>query len=361
VTFGVRTVNQDGSQPFPVQMLGQVSGLRYATAWPFGCTTASFDLDVPEGFSHFALKPGRIAEVYDGIHRVWGGTVQDPQRGTPWHVQMTGCAALADDYQPLTSAAVPTADPTTAVDEAILRGLPWLRRAALPAQAGAAGQTPNSLTQVLNDATAAVTKRWAIFADRQLITASDPTTPTYVLIAADTPGSRTVDNYVTDLYLRYYDNATTPALVKTVVASTPYRPFGRYERLVDITAQGAISAVTAQSSANAQLAASTRNLTYSGQVLVQPGALLNRGGVPVSLSTVRAGRMIEPRGASQDPTFGELYFTTVIRWVIGDCEYDVDSDTLTLAPVGAKPNDLTSVLARVMGSPTDTTSSPAYA
>lgn len=360
MTFGVVTSEQDGTKPWRLDALGAVSGLRFASASPFGCLTASFDLDIPIDTSHFALRPARLVEIYDGIGRVWSGILQDPQRGTPWRVQAVGVASLADDYQPLDASLVPTADPTVAVDRAIVRGLPWARLEALPAQVGAAGQTPNSLTQVLNDCTVAVSKRWHLFDDRRITVSVDPTTPTYLLVAADTPGSRTVDNYVTDLYLRYYDSATTPALVKTVVATTTYRPFGRFERLVDITAQGAITAAVAQANVDAQLAASTGNLAYSGQVTVQAGSLLNLGGVAVALSSVRAGRMVEVRGASQD-TFGELNFTTVIRWVIGECEYDVDSDTLRLTPIGAKPNDLVSVLSRVVGKPTDVLSSPSYA
>lgn len=126
------TAALDGTDRVPLDSLGVVSALSYATAVPGGDTTCSLSLDLPVDANPPALTSGRRLEVWDGPVRVWSGVLADPQRGTPWTVSGTGLSALGKDYLALDASGNLTTNPNTAVDQAVIRGLPWTRPAALP-------------------------------------------------------------------------------------------------------------------------------------------------------------------------------------------------------------------------------------
>lgn len=349
MSLSVITTLLDGSMPVQLGSLGMVGSIRYASEWPYGCTTFGCTLDVPEDFSHPGLRPGRRLHVYDGVQRVWTGVLGDPQRGAAWQITGRGLASLASGYAaiadttPTSSAAALNSNPNTVVDAAIARGLPWIRDTSLPAAPGGVQQSLETVTAVLDSATSAASQRWAVNADGRVISAPDPISPRYVVIAADTPGGRSIDRFVTDLYGIYL--ASGVMRVASVAATTVGPAFGRVEKVIDLTDLGPLTAGQAQSILAAKLALMNIDPTFTGSLTVQSGALLDLGGVPAALSTIAAGVMVELRGSSQDPGLGNLNFTTRVRIIAGECEYDADSDLLRLTPVGALRRDLVNVLA----------------
>lgn len=204
---------------------------------------------------------------------------------------------------------------------------------------------PGSVADLLNLTAEQSGKRWGVFADGFITQPADPTTPDYIVVAVDTPGGRTVDDYATHLYAQFTDS--TLGWLNLVAATsnpTSNGTFGRYERIVDLTPMGPITPAAAQQVLAGMLSNVGPRAAFTDSVAVQSGALLSPGGVPVRLSTVRAGRMVRFIGCVPDPAFGELAYTTSVDVVIGQVDYDTVSDTLRLQPVGMKARDLRAVL-----------------
>lgn len=102
------------------------------------------------------------------------------------------------------------------------------------------------------------------------------------------------------------------------------------EAVVDLTDQGAFTLPEVLT----QLAATHEKMGtephYEGAWTAQYGDLLNLGGVPVDLAAVIAG--VELTVLVVDPTRTLVLSGDTVQVTIGEVEYDVDTDTLTLTP-----------------------------
>lgn len=349
------TTALDGTGRVPLDALGTVSSLSYTSAVPGGDTTCALSLGLAVNANPWALTVGRRLEVRDGPGRVWSGILGDPQRGTPWQVSGTGLSALAADYLALDASGNLTTNPNTAVDQAIIRGLPWVRTATLPTPTvTASGSDVGSL---LDAVAAASGDSWTVGADGtvSMLSVAAPTTADYILDASSTPGGRTIDGFATDLWAKYQPPVTVsgagtiagaPALIAADKnpASTASRPFGRREAIYDTTPGGPITSANAQIMADGVLALVQPRANFTGSLPVVPGALLTPGGMPARLAQVRAGQVVRLVGVSPDPTLGELTFSTSFPIVIGAWAYDAIADAAVLTPLGAKSRDLGSLL-----------------
>lgn len=344
--LAVSTAAQDGTNNVPLDALGYAVGdVRFSTAWGTGCLIAACSIAAPASFSHFALQPGRLFTIYENAHRVWSGVIDEPDRssGDGWRINAKGLAALADRYVAVSGGTTPTTNSNDAVDAAITRGLPWGRQVTLPTPT-LTQNDPGMLSDLLNQVTAATGQRWGVFADGFVVMPTDPTTPTYVINAVTTPGARAISDYATTLYGRYQDSTTGTIKLASATTTGTSTPFGTYEKLVDLTGLGAITAATAASLLAGQLALLSPRAGFTDALTVQRDAITTLGGAPVRLTTVRAGRMVAFRGVMPDPAMGELDYTLNVSVLIGQTDYDQASDTLQLTPVGYEPRDLLGTL-----------------
>jgi hypothetical protein len=360
MALSVFTSAADGTLRAPLDSLGDVAELTFSNATPGGDTACSLSLSVPIGANPPGLGTGRILTVRDGTYPVWSGVLADPQRGAPWTIRAQGRSSLANNYLALDGAGNLTRDPNVAVDQAVSRGLPWVRPAALP--------TP---TVVVNDAylgtlldAIALTsgQHWQVDSTGSVSMVTEPTTPTYVLASSNTPGGRTLDNYATDLYVRYLPaltvtlagggsqivaGAPTSAPAPNNPSTTAPRPFGRKEAVYDSTPGGPVTLAAAQGFGNGALAKVQPRASFSGSITVLPGDLLTIGGQPVRLSTVRAGAVVKMVGVQPDPIYGEQTFTTSVSVVIGQWDVNGTTGVATLTPLGGSKRDIGSLLQRL--------------
>lgn len=368
------TVCADGTGRVPLDTLGVVSALSYATAVPGGDTTCTLSLSLPVDANPPALTVGRMLQVFDGPALVWGGTLDDPQRGTPWQVSGTGLSTLAANYLALDASGNPTTDPNTAIDQAIARGLAWKRTATLPTPT----VTPSDfyLATLLNAVATASGQSWTVAADGTvtMLTIATPTSADYILDATSTPGGRTIDGFATDLWAKYQPPVTVKDSVtgtSSVIAgpvsmiaadknpsSSAPRPFGRREAVYDTTPGGPITSAAAQAMADGALALVQPRANFTGSLPILPGSLLTPGGMPARLAQVRAGQVVRLVGVSPDPTLGELTFSTSFPIVIGGWAYDAIADTAVLTPLGTQARDLGSLLTLVAAAAQQASVSP---
>lgn len=349
-------VNGTGRQV--LDLLGPVSGLQFTSAFPGGDTACQSNLGIPADANPPALSmqsvdgTPRIITVYDGLLPVWTGVLADAQRGTPWQIAGQGLSSLADRYVALDSSGAMSTDPTTAVNAAIGRGLPWTNLLTLPAAPSGLTISAADVGSLLDATSTAEAQYWGVDQRGQLFQQAAPTSPVLLMVTSASLGDRTVDQFASDEYVRYtttvqaaapsnpYSSVTTsgpPAVVaapNNPAASAP-RPFGRWERLDDITSAGPLTQGAAQAYGNGQLALQQPRATFSGTLTVRPGDLRTLGGQPVRLSTVRAGQMIRILGVQPDPATAELVFSLAVQIVLGTWTYDADSDTAQMQPLGA--------------------------
>lgn len=105
------------------------------------------------------------------------------------------------------------------------------------------------------------------------------------------------------------------------------------ESIIDITNAGAFTRQEVNQQLAAYLAKTKTQPHYEGAWTAAHGDLLNRGGVPVDLATVRAG--VSLTVLVMDPTRHLSRAADTVIVTTGEVEYDVDTDTLTLIPAAS--------------------------
>jgi hypothetical protein len=354
VSVTVHTVDRNQANRFPLARLGAVGGIRFTHGADGGCLEASAELDVPPSFSHSSLTAGRLFEVFDGPVRVWIGKLAPPDRGRPWRLVAAGLAGLGARFASLDSSNLPTTTLSLAVPAAITRGLPWQPPAAYPA-ATLTQDAPRDLGALLAATCAAQTppRRWGVNRDALLSLVADPTAPTYRVIGSDNIGGRAIGDYYSTIIGRYYDQtATTTAarpVIKAVIAGGSSGPlattYGANEYVLDLTALGIIPSATAQSIVNGLLTLTAPMPIVSGALTVHPGQVHTLDGVPARLTTLTGGALYRFIGVQPDPLGGALRFDLGVDVLIGEVEYDNDSQSAVLTPVNVERPDLGSIVA----------------
>lgn len=321
--------------------VGAVSGLRFSTSVN-GDLAATWQMHLNSRTDHRALAPGRTVRIPIGATRAWQGILGNPRRGDVWEFTATGWQALGQNYGSIAPTNGNALELDDVVDDAIGRGLPWTRPAALPTVPN--GSEPSGYTRVvdvLNAVCDAKGKVWTVDRDGQLTAADRPSTVAYLLQANDTAGGRTVRGFVTDVHVTYIDwNSYAQT---TILRSVTSRPYGRFEDVLDLTDKGPISAAHAQDHGDNWLAKRGPRLRFTSAFSITPGQLLSPGGVPVDLATVQASDgTVRVMLTDPDSAAGELALGPV-EVPVGETEYDVDSDTLTLTPLDHTPTGLQTV------------------
>lgn len=314
--------------------LGIITGLTYSTAYPGGADQASWNFLVPEAFEHRALTPGRRVEVLNGASRVWKGRLQEPVPGTPWNCSAVGIGAEAASFRAYAPSSNNALALNEVVDGAIDRGLQWTRNATLPTETGT---NQNSASMTVADAMNQVADDnnlyWKVDNRGNVTLGPSPGNATHLFYAIDTAGARTLNGFVTTLYLHYTDS--TSKTIKTVVSKNQAAidRFGNVEDEYDLSSVGTMSAAHAQQYGDALIAKLTPRSYFSDQFTATKGQLCTLGGQPIDLATAAAGIDMRVHYVAPSAT-GEVYPGQQADILIGATQYDSDNETLTLTPVG---------------------------
>lgn len=102
------------------------------------------------------------------------------------------------------------------------------------------------------------------------------------------------------------------------------------EAVVDLTGQGAFTQAQALAQLAEHLSRAKSQPHYDGTWTADQGDLVNMGGVPVDLATVRAGMQLVV--VAVDPTRNLSLQADDVLVTIGETEYDADTGTLQLTP-----------------------------
>lgn len=313
--------------------LGIVSSLSFDTSFPGGDLAAQWQIAaLNPRMTHRALAPGRRIGIPIGTTTAWLGKLQQPQRGDVWNCTAVGRIDDAKRYMSFAPTTGNALALNETVDNAITRGLGWTRPATLSTISNATDTGTITLDDALGQVSDALNQYWQLSRSLALTMSALPSTLTYLLVASDTAGGRTLEDYVTDVYVTYLDwDSYAPT---TILRSATSRPFGRVETTLDITNLNEIPLAQAQAAGDAYLAKNGARLRFLGAFTVTRGQLLNPGGVAVDLATVQAGSVIRVLLTDPDTAAGEVALGAV-QLVVGQTSYDVDSDTLTVTPLDA--------------------------
>ncbi|WP_344733645.1 hypothetical protein [Nocardioides fonticola] len=365
----------------PARAIAPHSRLKYSHTVNGGPLAASWTMPLPRGFTHPLLRRGTLVEILLGTWRIWVGTLTEPDRAG-WTFSADGLFRRAERLLALDSAGAPTTNPDTAVYQATLTStgrpvpLPWV----YPATGGPfpttststsleAAAQPVYIANLLGDRAQKDAKVWGI----------DPVTmaPYYrtVPTTANTgivPGTPALpvsdDDYATRLVGRRVATvAGTPPTPATYAPSTSNsaaadasaRRWGGAEEWVDLTDRGLLSGPDAVTILNLMVDTQLSKPSYTADLPnLGRGQIINLGGAPIDPRLVCAGqvggdmRMIRQHGVLD--TEGVLVPGQAVEWVLGASEYDEETGTLKLSPLGKAARTLPEVIQVA------TASGPAY-
>lgn len=334
-----------GGDRFWLDNFGIIAGLVYETTYPGGDSVANWQITLDMRAQHRAWDYGRNIGICLGGSTIWHGHMDNPSRDTTWTMNAIGNAADGMRYVALAASSNNALKLNEVVDAAIVRGLGWTRPSSLPGLASTVAAVPSgsqSVAASLDQVAAGQTTEtyWAVDTNGVLTMTAAPTTPSYILIATGVGGGRTLDGFVSDIYVMYQ---SASGVETTDVRSASSRPFGRFEQVDDQTALGLIPSSQADALGDAFLARNAARAKWTGQLTVTPGQLLTMGGVPVDLGTVRAGFLANIIVTDPDSA-GEVALSTIPSVLMGGTSYDIDAEVLTLTPVYSAQDNLPALL-----------------
>lgn len=319
-----------------------VTGLKWVTNYPGGDSSWSCSLSVDPNLSHRGLNLGRQVTIASGGATRFQGILQRATRGTPWQLQGPGAFAVV-----ISSAgsggfmAVEVGGNAYDLDAVIVqaqaRGLQWTKPATLPT-AGTAASASCDIDTAFSTVGKALGQVVSLSPLQAVTMAAPPTQASYVLRPQQALSPQLAGlTQAVGIYSGGVLTTSNPAAVDK---------WGALEGSYDMTSLGTLDAPTATTYLNNWLTVNIAAPTYTDTLLVQPGQLFalnstSMGG-PVDLATVRAGCLVNVYDI--DPDHSHLLSPGPLQFLVGQTEYDVDADTLTLTPVGAVGTDLLAAL-----------------
>lgn len=329
--LNVYTEAPTGGDRFWLDQRGILSGLRYSKTYPGGAANASWQMVLDTRQQHRAWAPGRSVGISCGASTIWTGELDNPTRGTVWQMSAIGAAADAKRFLSIAPTSGNALKLNEVIDAAISRGLRWTRPSSLPSAAASATSPSGSI--YIEDALADVLEQqsvptyWQLDRNRNITAAAAPSTPTHVLMATTPGGGRTLDQFVTDVTVLFQDSATLQ--VSSVTVSAAFRPFGRFEESLDLTAQGLMTSTDATNAGATFLLVNGARTKFTDAFTVTDGQLLTVGGQRVDLATFDPGVLFNVILTDPDSS-GEVTAKNIVTCLAGFTEYDVDAKTLTL-------------------------------
>lgn len=362
---------------------------------PGGPSSLSFTLTLPPNKRPVALNPGRIIQAFRGASCIWEGIFQEPTpNANGFDCTVNGAGTYGDNYGAMYK--IWNADEP--LYQAINRGLRW-NNDGIGKPAGIYLNTPQdtgsmTITDFLNQlctggalyysidppdgakvpagpwtvslkpfpndldgnplsAGISTPEQWAVNEWQRIdLKAKLPRLPPDLYIVNINPIPRTVANDYNTLLIKYQVTGDTSAGSTTTASAATYDTVvvdnpasvalhGRNEYYLDISSAGTMTEAQVISIGQQILTKYVR-ANFAQAFTVQPGQLLNNGGVPVDLGCNWAGKVASVQVMTA-AFGGEVTYGTT-SFLIGDYEYDDASQTATLSPYQSQYTDIGSLI-----------------
>lgn len=318
---------------------------------PSGTFEISWEIDLPQGARHPALRRGALVEIVDAGVVLESGVLLRPTWRTG-SMTAIGLARQAAGFAAQNaSGAHGTSIANTAVDAMIDRATTHTTRPdGLRGTKIAESDDIDSLPYVADvlDAAARVEgKRWGVTPDGRWFFADDPTTPTWLLAPGVAEIEPAGDDYSPTVKVRYKSSDSAGALqIYTTTDADAERFFGPGEQVIDARDLGQISDAQAQQLGDSVRRKSAARLRLAGSIDVAAEQLTTIGGTPAALRAVRAGHMLRiPVGFSD---FSDLTGSVWLDVVIGRTEHTYGATVIRLDPIDMAPRSPMQIAERLM-------------
>ena len=339
--------------------IAPLSGIEWTTAWSYdaicGGTTAQFKLAAP-GFAAGWFRAGAPAQIVDQGTVRFGGRLSEPEEtdgGVSCFIR--GLATLGDSFDAYEDddpgapvAYSPTTIPNTAVDQAIARGLPWLRPATIGTTAlGIENGVLESVQTVVLRAAKKAGKRAHVDTAGVLSLLADPTVPRWLLGGMGDYTGTADDEFITRLfgyYVAALDGTGEPSAWATVLAedTAAALKFGQQrEATVDLTALGLLTASDAQTNVNGRFALVGGRMGWTTPFTVGRGLRLSSGELADPAAVV-AGDMIGLPGVRDSRS--QVTSWAMLRLIVGEARHVVDDGLTYCKPLGLLPRGFSEAL-----------------
>lgn len=375
--------------------VGYVEAMQMSWSVPGGPSNLSFNLAAAPDHRVPALNPGRIIQGFRGASCIWEGVIQESSPSSAgWSCTVNGAGTYGDNFGTLYD----TWNADEPVYQAIARGLRW-HNDGIGKPAGIYLQTPQDtgsmmITDFLNQlctggalyysveppdgarvpsgpwtirlrpfpndldgnplsAGISTPEQWDVSEWQRIdLKAKMPRLPPDLYVVNTNPVPRTLGTDYNTLIIKYQNYggstagasaAATAATTQTVVVDNPASValHGRVEYYLDITSAGTMTLAQVNSIGQQILQKYTR-ANFSTAFTVQPGQLLNNGGVPVDLGCNWAGKVASVQVVTQ-AFGGEITYGTV-SFLIAGYEFDDQAQAATLTPYQSQYSDISNVL-----------------
>jgi hypothetical protein len=376
--------------------IGHVAGVNYTYSLPGGPDQFTCVLQVPPDYRTDAMDPGRIIQAYKGGSCIWEGQLTEPQpAATGWTITANGVATYGTNYAAYYSA-WNSDDP---VNKAIGRGLRWQNvgignppgiylgpqqdpgsmtitdflnllctGGALTWQlvpgAGTGFPAPPWIIQVvpfptdvsgnplISSAGGNTGVEWMGHWKRSDLANTLPRIPPDLYLVNTNPVARTINSGINTVVLRYQKSAdkvaTSTAKAQAATFGTTYADIpssvaahGRLEYYLDITNAGTKTEAQAVQIGLNMLHKYIR-ASFAGSFTVQPGQLVNNGGVPVDLGCNWGGAVVTVQ--VNNAAYGGEVSMAPLTFIVGQYEYDDDTQTANISPFQFAATDMSSVV-----------------
>lgn len=342
--------------------LGVTTDLKWSSTWLYDgiCGDKLASWTWTTGARPSWLHAGAEVIVREVGRRAFTGRMNEPeQTDTGWTCSAYGLAAMGQDFDSYEDVAdpgdppeyEPTYVPDTAISSAEDMGLPWT----LWSSVGSTSLAADNETDVIGvrdlflraakgQGKRAVVDQWG-----RALLADDPTTPTWLLHDMGNYLGTADDEFVTKLFGRYVsavDGDGNPTAISTVYAQDEWaeEKFGAVVmRTVPLDGLGLLLEADAQTNIDNRFSLIGGRMGWTTPFDVSPLWLTAVNSAPGSAAAIRAGQMIRLFGVQDFRTTTGNRAT--VDLVIGEVEYDADSDTAMVTPMGYVPRDLASATA----------------
>lgn len=341
--MSVWTSDRDGNDRRYLDTLGKVSGLQWETTLPGGDRSASWAMRLTSNQDFPACRQGRKVGITIGGQDLWTGDLSEPQpSGVSRSFTAEGSSVELARFiaAPGVSNVWTLTGGSGTVATAQARGMTVTSGTLYDAPYGQAADNDGSKTvdQAVNDVADLLGYTWQVNGGA-LSMFPYPTDASYIVLAQD-QGSRSLNDFVTDLIVRYDDGATITAVS---VSNGQGSLRGYREATLDLSANGTLTLAQATAIGQLDLARRGSRTKFSSPITVQSGQILNLGGSPVDPRTIRAGCVVSvqgldvARGGEPDGSAPQILIGSVV------CDYGTRSAVLT--PYDYTGKTLTTALA----------------
>lgn len=352
----VVTISRDGSSRRWLGHLGNVSGLWYSFTCPGGPAQMQCTLMRDSRYRTDALDPGRLVQIIRGGSVVWDGTLDEPDgsQGT-WQISAHGAGTFGNDFTAYYTG-LWTANPDSAVNNAITRGLRWINPGIGFPTGIWLGQPVDpamqSITDLMNLVTSKGSLTWYVSCRPRGNVLSVFPLPTVAsrLLISTTPAVRTLYGDVNAVYERYQVTADSDAAAATysttsTVEQTSIDKYGRMEVPADLSSAGIMSAGSAQTVGRHVLDMYER-ANFASAFTVSPGQITTMGGTPVDLGMEQAGGVY--RVILTNTGFGGELSPVPVDILAGEYKWDDEARVAVVTPFQSFTTNVSSLLANVV-------------